>query len=86
MHPMTASMTVTQVGMETLDSITAHRRLVAAVLDMALKDRRKALNTLKRNPNDSYAQHKLKDVESFFTSDWGKFLMSYFPETERVIK
>ena len=48
----------------------AYENLANAIVLQAVKDYRKALESLKRHPGNAGAQYVIKDVERFFLSDW----------------
>ena len=48
----------------------AYFNLIRAIIERAQKDYRDALKNLAMNPNNFHAQDRIKEVESFYRSDW----------------
>ncbi len=53
------------------------RNLAAAIINMAVEDRKKALKKLEKNPEDEASKNMVKDCEMFFSSAWCAFLLDY---------
>lgn len=51
-------------------SITSYENLANAIILLAVKDYRKALKYLDRNPSNRSAQSDKAEVERFFRSQW----------------
>lgn len=54
----------------------AYENLANAIILMAVKDYRWALNKLKKRPNYEQAKRIIKEVEKFFHSSWYRELTS----------
>ncbi|MCY1152621.1 MAG: hypothetical protein OWP43_09425 [Sphaerochaetaceae bacterium] len=63
----------------------AYRLLVAAITVRAVEDYKKALRQLDSNPTYEDAIKTKKEIESFFESDWFKFLCE-INDVSRILK
>lgn len=54
--------------------------LANAIIIKAVDDYRKALKTLKHNPNNAKAMHSKREIEQFFWSDYFSVLSDVDPE------
>lgn len=52
-----------------------YRQLVAAVINLAIKDREDAIRDIYLNPENKYARELLKDCDEFFNSEWFEELL-----------
>lgn len=59
-----------------MSSITNYENLANAIILQAVRDYRKALKCLNRNPNNRNAQSDKAEVERFFRSQWYSALTS----------
>ena len=57
-----------------------YENLANAIVLQAVKDYRKALRTLSRNPYNRSAQYECRSIEQFFRSGWFGVLTSIDPE------
>lgn len=55
-------------------NVDGYVRLAHAIVEKAGKDYRAVLKRLKRNPEDSQAQHEKKRIEKFFREDAGAYM------------
>lgn len=63
----------------------AYRLLVAAITVRAVEDYKKALRQLDSNPGYEDAIKTKKEIETFFESDWFKFLCE-INDVSRILK
>jgi len=63
----------------------AYRLLVAAITVRAVEDYKKALRQLDSNPTYEDAIKTKKEIETFFESDWFKFLCE-INDVSRILK
>ena len=54
--------------------------LANAIILQAVRDYRRALRQLKRNPQYTTAKHTIREVERFFHSKWFSFLTEINPD------
>jgi hypothetical protein len=60
--------------MKAVDEKEAYENLANAIILSAVKDYKRALLHLKRNPDSRSAQHAVKGRSSFFYSSWFEVL------------
>ena len=54
-----------------------YKNLIAAIILQALKDLRWAVSCMKKNPADYWSLRTVKEIETFFRSDWFALLCSF---------
>lgn len=50
--------------------MTGEQMLCNAIIEQAAKDFREAAGKLKKKPNDTAAKSRIRELQSFFLSDW----------------